>query len=175
METTIPTPRTDAVFLALLLTLALAALVGCCVRMVQPGQRLVVRRQGDVVRDRGPGLAWVWPVLETTEQVSTQARTLWSSVRASSADGALVRLDGEATVEVLDPALAADDAAVVQEIDERLRLTITRHPLLAVPSAGDEVVLHGRADPPGVLLGPVVVIAADVEVTRELRRLVGGP
>lgn len=161
--------------IASMLALAALVLAGCCIRTVQAGQRLVVRRHGEVVRDRGPGLAWVWPGLESTERVSTQARTLWSSVRASSADGALVRLDGEATVELLDPVLAADDAVVVQEIDERLRLTITRHPLLAVPSAGDEVVLAGRADPPGVLLGPVVVTAADVEVTRELRRLVGGP
>lgn len=47
--------------------------------------------------------------------------------------------------------------------------------MATIAQVGDEVALGSEAPSAGIAVDSVVVTAADVEITRELRRLVGGP
>lgn len=103
-------------------------------------------------------------------------RQVWVGARASSADGALVHLQAEVTYRVTSP--TASDAAVAAATavaEDALRRTIVSRPLLALPGSGDEVRVPGASPVDGLVVDRVVVAAADAEITRELRRLVGGP
>lgn len=103
-------------------------------------------------------------------------RHLWVGARASSADGALVHLQAEVTYRVTAASAEHGAAAAATAVAEHsLRRAIVSRRLLALPGSGDEVPVSG--DPPlaGLVVDRVVVAAADAEITRELRRLVGGP
>ncbi|HEX8780332.1 MAG TPA: hypothetical protein VF728_04080 [Nocardioides sp.] len=104
-------------------------------------------------------------------------RHLWVGARASSADGALVHLQAEVTYR-LTAATANDDgaaAAATAVAEHSLRQAIVSRRLLALPGSGDEVPVRGAPPLEGLVVDRVVVAAADAEITRELRRLVGGP
>lgn len=95
------------------------------------------------------------------------------SVRARSADGALVKLAVEATVQVTPDADPTTLRKVRQAVEGELRQCLASRRVLALPGAGDT--LTSEVSIAGSTVETVVVASADVEVTRELRRLVGGP
>lgn len=95
------------------------------------------------------------------------------TVRSRSADEAYVKVSAEATLD-LDPQAPHDVLRTAsQHLAPALRSCVATRRLLALPGAGDELDL--AVDVPGATVQRIVVTAADVEVTRELRRLVGGP
>lgn len=95
------------------------------------------------------------------------------TVRGRSADEACVKLSVEATLE-LDPQAPTDVLRTAsQHLAPALRSCVATRRLLALPGAGDHLDL--AVEVPGATVQRIVVTAADVEVTRELRRLVGGP
>ncbi len=102
-------------------------------------------------------------------------RHLWASARASSADGALVHLQAEVTIELADPAQAVSDSTITALAEDALRRVIVTGRVLSLPGIGDEVPLGDLASAPDIEAVTLVITAADVEITRELRRLVGGP
>lgn len=116
--------------------------------------------------------AVTWP----RRQHDESPRHLWVGARASSADGALVHLQAEVTYRVT--AATANDgaaAAATAVAEHSLRQAIVSRRLLALPGSGDEVPVRGEPPLAGLVVDRVVVAAADAEITRELRRLVGGP
>lgn len=115
------------------------------------------------------------PVTWTRREADRSPRLLWVSARASSADGALVHLQAEVTYRVTAPDLS-DGAVVATAIAEDvLRRTIHARRLLALPGVGDEIPVTHTDPPEGLVIDRIVIAAADAEITRELRRLVGGP
>ncbi len=115
---------------------------------------------------------WAW--LRGTAQPDPDVpRHQYVSTRASSADGALVRVQAEVTYRVEGTATGADEL-VCDAAEEALRRAVVTRRVLALPGAGDEVAVPGPL-PEGLRVERMVVVSADVEVTRELRRLVGGP
>lgn len=117
--------------------------------------------------------AVTWP----RRQHDESPRHLWVGARASSADGALVHLQAEVTYR-LTAATANDGAAAAAATavaEHSLRQAIVSRRLLALPGSGDEVPVRGEPPLAGLVVDRVVVAAADAEITRELRRLVGGP
>jgi hypothetical protein len=116
------------------------------------------------------------PVTWTRRQYDASPRHLWVGARASSADGALVHLQAEVTYRVTSPTADHGAAgAAVAVAEDTLRRAIVSRRLLALPGVGDEVPVAADASPEGLVVDRVVVAAADAEITRELRRLVGGP
>jgi hypothetical protein len=101
-------------------------------------------------------------------------RHAWAVARASSADGVLARLEADVTFRVLEAGVRspAHQAGVVAE--EALRRAIVSSRVPSLPGVGDEVPVGTDVRRPGIAVDSVVVTASDVEVTGELRRLVGG-
>lgn len=120
-------------------------------------------------------LVTLTPVTWTRRQHDDCPRHLWVSARASSADGALVHLQAEVTYRVTSPAARDGVAAATEVAEDSLRRAIVSRRLLALPGVGDEVPAAGGSPPEGLVVDRIVVAAADAEITRELRRLVGGP
>lgn len=100
---------------------------------------------------------------------------VWTGVRASSADGALTRIEAEVTYRVTDAGVRSPGDLAAKVGEEALRRAVLTGRVLTLPGVGDEVSVAGSAGPEGLVVDSVVVTAADVEITRELRRLVGGP
>lgn len=118
----------------------------------------------------------VWSVRRCDEpRVDDTPRHAWAVARASSADGVLARLQADVTFRVLEAGVRspAHQAGVVAE--EALRRAIVSSRVPSLPGVGDAVPVHSDVRPPGIAVDSVVVTASDVEVTGELRRLVGGP
>jgi hypothetical protein len=118
----------------------------------------------------------VWSIRQVREPWFDDApRHAWATARASSADGVLVRLEADVTFRITQAGVRSpeDEASVLAE--EALRRAIVTSRVLTLPGTGDEVPLGDDAHRPGMEVDSVVVTAADVEITRELRRLVGGP
>lgn len=102
-------------------------------------------------------------------------RLVWADARASSADGALARLQAEVTYRITEAGVRAPEEKAALVGEGALRRSITAGRVLSLPGIGDEVPLGEHDEAPGLVVDRVVVTAADVEITRELRRLVGGP
>lgn len=120
--------------------------------------------------------SWSW-IRSAARPAAEPVRHLWAQSRASSADGALVRLEAEVFFEVDDHTSTSAGEHLALAAEDALRRTIVSTPVLALPGVGDEVPLDlgEQAESLGVRPERLVVTAADVEITRELRRLVGGP
>lgn len=105
---------------------------------------------------------------------SNQRRhTIRVTSRGRSADEALVRVSVEAEVSLPAPTPSGTSRRISDELDAALRSCLATRRLLALPGVGDHLSITLQV--PGVQVHRVTVTAADVEVTRELRRLVGGP
>lgn len=118
----------------------------------------------------------VWSVRRVKEPWFDDApRHVWASARASSADGALARLEAEVTYRILDAGVRSPEDQASQVGEDALRRAIVTGRVLGLPGTGDAVALGEHDSIPGLTVDSVVVTAADVEITRELRRLVGGP
>ena len=118
----------------------------------------------------------VWSVRRVREPWFDDApRHAWAVARASSADGALTRLEAEVTYRITDAGVRAPEDQASQAGEEALRRAIVTSRVLSLPGIGDEVAPADDYPAPGLAVDSVVVTAADVEITRELRRLVGGP
>lgn len=163
-------PEVVAFGVVLLVLAAAAALI----RVVEAGQRLVVRRGEEVVRTSGSGLAFVVPLLETAQRVDLESHHRWTVASATTADGVSARLHVEFTITVTDPASApADaDAQVLDAVEDAVRRRVRSRTVAALPGAGDAAPWLPESPVLGVRLGHGVVASADVQVTGELRRLV---
>ena len=118
----------------------------------------------------------VWCVRRVPEPSYDAApHHVWTGVRASSADGALTRLEAEVTYRVTDASLRSPGEQAAKAGEDALRRAVVTGRVLTLPGVGDQVARTQEADPAGIVVDSVVVTAADVEITRELRRLVGGP
>jgi hypothetical protein len=118
----------------------------------------------------------VWSVRQAKEPWLDDApRHGWAFARASSADGALVRLQADVTFRVTEAGVRSPEALAGVLAEEALRRAIVSSRVTTLPGAGDEVPPADHARRGAVEVDSVVVTASDVEVTRELRRLVGGP
>ncbi len=118
----------------------------------------------------------VWSVRRVREPWFDDApRHAWASARASSADGALARLEAEVTYRIIEAGVRSPEDQAAQVGEDALRRAIVTGRVLSLPGIGDEVALGSEAPAAGLAVDSVVVTAADVEITRELRRLVGGP
>ena len=115
------------------------------------------------------------PVTWTRRPPDGSPRLLWVAARASSADGALVHLQAEVTYRQTGADITDAAAVATALAEDVLRRTIRARRLLALPGVGDEIPLTGTSPPDGLAVDSVVIAAADAEITRELRRLVGGP
>lgn len=102
-----------------------------------------------------------------------RTRTLRVTSRARSADEALVRVTVEAEISLGVGSTASTARTVADEIETGVRTCLATRRLLALPGVGDHLSL--AVETPHVTVHQIAVTAADVEVTRELRRLVGGP
>ncbi|MBG0813415.1 SPFH domain-containing protein [Planomonospora sp. ID82291] len=83
---------------------ALAALASCSVRLVRPGERLVVFRLGRPAGVRGPGIVLVLPLLERGVRVPlhpVRIDLLW--LEATTRDGVAVTVNGAVFAAVRDP------------------------------------------------------------------------
>lgn len=161
--------------LALLLAAGVgAAVVACLVRLVEPGQCLVVRRAGRVVRSHGPGLAYVVPLLESAERVEVGTQHRWAVASATTLDGVTARLHVEFTISVTEPTTAPEDLdeRVTDLAEEAIRRRVRSRSLAVLPGAGDAATWISETPVPGVRVGHAVVVAAEVAVSGELRRLV---
>lgn len=158
----------------LLVAGACALVVACLARVVEPGQCLVVRRGGLVVRSHGPGLAYVVPLLESGDRVETGTQHRWAVASATSVDGVTARLHVEYTVTVTDPASAPRDLEerVLDTVEDAVRQKVRSRPLAALPGSGDAAPWVPPDPVEGVRLDRAVVVAAEVAVSGELRRLV---
>lgn len=117
----------------------------------------------------------VWSVRRVKEPWFDDApHQAWAGARASSADGALARLEAEVTYRITEAGVRSPEDQAARVGEEALRHAIVTGRVLSLPGIGDEVAI-GDQDLTGVVVDSVVVTAADVEITRELRRLVGGP
>lgn len=97
------------------------------------------------------------------------------ATRTTSADGTTVRLRVRATL-TLEPLVSPGATArQLDAMNESLRCLVQQRDLLGLPGLGDQVTELAAATEPGIRVDAVRVIGADVELTRELRRLVGGP
>jgi len=122
------------------------------------------------------GLAFALsPVTWTRRQHDPSPRLLWAGARASSADGALVHLQAEVTYRLTTADLSDGSVVATAIAEDVLRRTIHARRLLALPGVGDEIPVTGTSPPEGLAIDRIVIAAADAEITRELRRLVGGP
>ncbi len=87
---------------------ALGALALSAIHVAWTDQRIVVFRYGQLLAVRGPGITIVWPGLERGVRVSLRPSCLdllW--LRATTADGAVVTVNGMAEMAVSDPATYA--------------------------------------------------------------------
>lgn len=156
---------------------ALAVLVlvsAASVRVVGPGELLVVRRQGLVTRSSGPGLAYVVPLLESGLRVDVEPRERWVWVTATTGDGVTAHLQVEFVVRVNDAAVAPRDvdAIVLGAVEDVLRREIAMSTVDRLPDVGDVPGWAPGSFVPGVLVERPVVAVCDVVVGPELRRLV---
>ncbi len=117
-----------------------------------------------------------WPGRRRKQPIGPAApRHLSIATRARSADGATVRL-----VVRVDYLLEADAAprtvhALADAAEREVRESVQTRRVLSLPGVGDSFDLPDPQQVPGVRVQHMEVITADVEITRELRRLVGGP
>jgi hypothetical protein len=118
----------------------------------------------------------IWSVRRPDEPwLDDTPRHAWAVARASTADGVLARLQAEVTFRVVEAGVRAPADRACAVAEEALRRVIVSSGVPSLPGAGDEVPVGDDVRRPGVAVDSVVVTAADVEVTGELRRLVGGP
>jgi hypothetical protein len=107
-------------------------------------------------------------------QTTSAPRPLWAVATATTVDGATAHVQLEFT---LDP--PADDTgpetldrSAMAAVENVLRHQVGRHPVAALPVAGDAVDWVAADLVTGATIGDVFVTRSDVEVTHELRRLV---
>jgi regulator of protease activity HflC (stomatin/prohibitin superfamily) len=81
-----PTGAAWVVWLVIVAPGLLLATVAC-MRMVTPGELVLVVRQGQVVRSRGKGLVARWPGLERFERVPAGSVTVPLVIRSRTRDG----------------------------------------------------------------------------------------
>jgi hypothetical protein len=101
-------------------------------------------------------------------------RHLWAIGKATTADGATAHVHLEFALCAEDPDLEAEvlDRVAMDAVEGVLRVEVGRRPVASLPMVGDAVDWVPADLVPGATIANVFVIASDVEVTHELRRLV---
>jgi len=101
-------------------------------------------------------------------------RHLWAMGKATTADGATAHVQLEFTLCAEDPDLESEvlDRVAMDAVEGELRVEVGRRPVASLPMVGDAVDWLPADLVPGATIANVFVIASDVEVTHELRRLV---
>lgn len=116
------------------------------------------------------GVVWLWR-RHSVRPSGPAALTV--TTRGRSADGAMVRLVVDLTFSCDPVGSVPSRRHLAHEVENALRACLATRRLLALPGVGDHLELPVPV--PGVRIHHMVVTGSDVEVTRELRRLVGGP
>ena len=106
-------------------------------------------------------------------------RHLWVHATGTTADGVVVLLQVELTVrEAADTHRRADpddvDRAVMDATEDLLRDWISNRHVASLPTAGEAVDWVPADLVAGAQVDHVFVMACDIEVTRQLQRLIGG-
>lgn len=120
------------------------------VRFVPGGRRRVVFRRNGCARVRGPGLVVVIPLREHSVEVSlddVQVDVPW--VRAQTADGVKVTVDGSVRIRVADPVALAErpeltDSAVASVARTEIRHLVARRSLAELATTVEEYGLRAR-------------------------------
>jgi hypothetical protein len=99
---------------------------------------------------------------------------LWSLARATTADGVTARVEIEFTLEALLVDGSAEElaAAAIDAVESALRREIGSRSVSSLPTVGASVDWVAADLVPGARLGNAFVLGSDIEVTRQLQRLV---
>lgn len=151
----------------------LLAVAASGIRVVAPGEALVITRSGRTVRSHGPGPAYQVPLLEQGRNVSTDPVQRWLSLEATTTDGGRAHLQVDYCVQVTEPLQVPPNWEVITEssLTEALRRMVTSSTAAGLPDRGDVPDWHLAELPAGVELRAATVGQVDLEVTGELRRM----
>jgi hypothetical protein len=175
-----PSPAALIVLGLLIVGFAVTALL----RVVGPGEVVVVRRRGRPVRSRSTGALAVWPGLEQVVRLETAAQNSGPFlVTAPALDGLPVRAAVSALTTVRDPLLAAEPdalAAALDELDAVVRREVASTPAAGLAQGSAALVARVRAAAApgfatrGLRLEDVQVDAVEVALSPALLRWAAG-